>query len=172
MKLKENVELQRQDEILKMTSRRRWAFVRGGKITFAPAVAVLPLREKFSSFDHPATLLNTENSNWGNALRNDWQGSADSVELSVKAVPRGRVPRLISSARDAGWRYWDCLLWSTAPGAHSSSSSRWLLLGPVCSRPAKGREAWKIFFWLAPFFSSLVIWGSSPAVRVSNLVKS
>lgn len=152
MKPKENVELQRQVGILKMTNRRRWAVIGGGEITFAPAVAVLLLRERFSSFDHPATLLNTENSNWGNVLRNDWQESADRVELSVKAALGGRALRLKWSPGDAGWRYWECLLWSTAPGARSSSCSTWLLLAPVSSRPAEGRQAWKIFFLACSFF--------------------
>ena len=43
-----------------------------------------------------------------------------------------------------------------------------MLLPTICRGPAWG----KIFFWLAPFIlSSLVIWGSSPTVRVSHLVK-
>lgn len=44
MKLKENVELQRLGEILKMTSRRRQAFAAGGKIIFASAVASIELK--------------------------------------------------------------------------------------------------------------------------------
>lgn len=73
-----------------------------------------------------------------------------------------------NSLRAACWNSWGRLLFSTKQGGQEP------LLLHVDASPhnMSGTSRGKDIFLACPFLSSLVIWGSSPAVTVSNLIKS